>query len=88
MTTTPTTTATRRPRILEGEVVRRSGDKTVAVAVHSVKMHPVYHKRSRVTKVYLTHDPKNTAQVGDQVQIREYRPLSRHKRWILVTTAA
>lgn len=86
--TTPTTTAARRPRILEGEVVRRSGDKTIAVAVHTVKMHPMYHKRSRLTKVYLTHDPNNSAKVGDRVRIREHRPLSRHKRWLLITTPA
>ena len=78
---------TTRPRQLTGEVVRRSGDKTVAVAVKRAVSHPLYHKRSTVTTTYLAHDPKNESQVGQQVTIREHRPLSRHKRWLIVSSA-
>ncbi len=85
MTSTPATpNKPRTPRTLDGEVVRRSGDKTVAVAVHHVKMHPRYHKRSNVTQTYLAHDPNNSAEIGEKVQIREHRPISRRKRWIIV----
>lgn len=73
-----------KPRELSGLVVRRSGDKTIAVAIKTVKVHPRYHKRSSRTKVYLAHDPQNAAQVGQQVTIRESRPISRRKRWLLV----
>lgn len=86
MTNPSTTPATHTPRLLKGEVVRRSGDKTVAVMVRRVKMHPLYHKRSTVTNVYLAHDPHNQAQVGDKVLIREHRPLSARKRWLVVIT--
>ncbi|MEX1997219.1 MAG: 30S ribosomal protein S17 [Candidatus Andersenbacteria bacterium] len=72
-----------RARTMRGVVLRRSGDKTIAVAVHTVKVHPVYHKRSRATKIYLVHDPRNKAQVGENVTIRSCRPLSARKRWIL-----
>ncbi len=81
--TTPSPTG--RRRLLQGQVRRKSGDKTIAVAIQRVKVHPVYHKRSTVTRTFLVHDPKNEAQVGDMVTIQEHRPLSRHKRWILVT---
>lgn len=72
-----------RARTMSGVVVRRSGDKTVAVAVHTVKVHPMYHKRSRATKIYLVHDPRDEAQVGESVTIRQSRPLSARKRWVL-----
>jgi small subunit ribosomal protein S17 len=85
MTTSPTTRIS-KPRTLQGEVVRRSGDKTVAVAVKSTYVHPRYNKRSTVTKKYLVHDPKNVGEVGQKVTIQEYRPMSARKRWILLTT--
>lgn len=70
---------------MTGKVVRRSGDKTVAVLVSRVERHPVYEKRRTRNKTYLTHDPKNEAQVGDEVVIRETRPISARKRWIVVS---
>ena len=69
---------------IQGQVIRRSGDKTVAVAVSRVVKHPLYQKRQVRTKTYLVHDPNNTAQVGDAVTIRATRPLSAKKRWIIV----
>lgn len=87
--TSPTATAkVSKPRELTGSVVRRSGDKTVAVVVKTIKVHPRYHKRSSKTTTYLAHDPKNEAQVGQQVVIRESRPISRRKRWIVVPQTA
>jgi small subunit ribosomal protein S17 len=69
---------------MTGTVLRRSGDKTVAVVVTRVERHPVYEKRRTRKKTYLTHDPNNTAQVGDEVIIRATRPLSARKRWVIV----
>lgn len=71
-------------KILEGEVVSRSGDKTVAVAVARVEVHPIYRKRRTRTKKYLAHDEKNEAAVGQKVLIEECRPLSARKRWRVV----
>lgn len=68
-------------RKMTGTVVRRSGDKTVAVAVKRVTVHPLYQKRRTETAVYLAHDEKNEAGVGDEVVIAESRPLSARKRW-------
>lgn len=66
-----------------GQVVSRSGDKTVAVEVVRVMQHPAYAKTVRRTKKYLVHDPKNEAEVGQNVVIEESRPFSGRKRWIL-----
>jgi len=70
---------------MTGQVIRRSGDKTVAVQVARVEQHPRYKKRQIRNKTYLVHDPNNTCQVGDSVTIRETRPLSARKRWIVIT---
>ena len=73
-----------KARRVRGVVVRRSGDKTVSVAVTRVKRHPKYGKRLVSTKRYLVHDPDNVAKVGQKALIRESRPLSARKRWTLV----
>lgn len=71
-------------RTLTGVVLRRSGDKTVAVEVSRVEVHALYHKRRTVSKTYLAHDTKNVVKAGDKVVIRECRPLSARKRWEVV----
>jgi small subunit ribosomal protein S17 len=68
---------------MTGKVIRRSGDKTVAVLVTRVEQHPRYKKRQTRNKTYLAHDEQNTAKVGDVVTLRETRPLSARKRWII-----
>lgn len=72
-------------RRLRGIVVKRSGDKTVAVEVTRQTMHPLYRKSIRRTTRYLVHDADNQAQVGAAVEIVETRPLSARKRWRLMS---
>lgn len=74
-------------KLMRGQVIRRSGDKTVVVAVNRVEINKLYQKRRTRTKNYLTHDPNNAAEIGSQVTIREVRPLSARKRWIIVNSA-
>lgn len=71
-------------KILTGTVVKRSGDKTVAVEVRTMRQHPRYHKTVKRTKKYLVHDPKNSLTVGQTVRIRHVRPLSARKRWLVM----
>lgn len=66
-----------------GQIVSKSGLKTVVVEVHSYKEHPKYKKRYRVSKKFHAHDEENKAQVGETVTIYETRPLSKLKRWTL-----
>ncbi len=64
-----------------GQVLSDKGDKTIVVAVETVKAHPKYKKRYTVSRRYQVHDEKNQYKVGDQVSFIECRPLSKHKRW-------
>tara|TARA_Y100000768_G_scaffold117828_1_gene87028 strand:+ start:193 stop:420 length:228 start_codon:yes stop_codon:yes gene_type:complete len=71
-------------RILNGKVVKKSGDKTVSVLVTRQTTHPMYKKIMRVSKKYLAHDPENSFSVGDTVKIQETRPLSKSKSWEII----
>lgn len=66
---------------LVGVVTSDKMDKTVTVAVSTLKQHPLYKKTVKVTKKYKAHDEANECQLGDRVSIIESKPISRHKRW-------
>lgn len=70
---------------LIGVVTSDKMDKTIVVAVTNTKRHPVYGKVMRLTKKYKAHDESNEIRVGDRVKIIESRPISRHKRWDVVS---
>ena len=72
-------------KVREGIVVSDKMDKTVVVAEATMKLHKLYKKRLKVTKKYKAHDEKNDCNVGDKVKIMETRPLSKDKRWRVVT---
>jgi small subunit ribosomal protein S17 len=69
-----------------GLVVSDKMDKTVVVAVENRAPHPKYGKIIVRTKRYKAHDENNECRAGDRVRIRETRPLSRTKRWMVVET--
>ena len=58
-------------------------DKTVVVAVENRSPHPKYGKTIVKTQKFKAHDEENECLQGDRVKIRETRPLSRTKRWIV-----
>ena len=70
---------------LVGVVTSDKMDKTVIVEVTTTKRHRVYGKVMRVRKKYKAHDENNEAQIGDQVQIIESKPISRHKRFMVTS---
>lgn len=72
-------------RILQGTVVSDKTNKTVVVEVERRYTHPLYRKVVRRSKKYHAHDENNSAKIGDQVRIQETKPISKTKRWILVT---
>lgn len=72
-------------RIIQGVVVSDKMDKTVVVKVERRVRHPLYGKYVRQSKKYKAHDADNTCKVGDSVHIRECRPLSKEKNWMVVT---
>jgi small subunit ribosomal protein S17 len=75
-------------RILEGDVVSDKMDKTVTVLVERRFMHPVYKKYVKRTDKYAAHDENNAFAVGDRVQIEECRPISKRKKWQVITVPA
>lgn len=70
---------------LVGVVTSDKMDKTVTVAVTTSKRHPVYGKVMRRVKKYKAHDEANECRLGDRVQIIESKPISRHKRFTVVS---
>ncbi|WP_026782415.1 30S ribosomal protein S17 [Pleomorphomonas koreensis] len=75
-------------RILQGVVVSDKTDKTVVVKVERRFTHPVLKKTVRRTKNYQAHDEANQYKVGDVVSIEESRPISKTKRWVVLSTAS
>ena len=71
-------------RILNGKVVKKSGDKTVSVLVTRQTTHPIYKKIIRVSKKYLAHNSDNTIAVGENVKIQETKPFSKNKSWEII----
>lgn len=68
-----------------GVVVSDKMDKTVVVAIENRAPHPKYGKIVVKTKKYKAHDPENQAKTGDRVRIQETRPLSKTKRWKVIS---
>ena len=74
------------PRILTGVVTSNKADKTITVKVERKVKHPIYGKViKRATKVHV-HDENNIAAVGDIVSVKECRPISKLKTWVLIAT--
>ena len=72
-----------RRRTLVGRVTSSKMDKTVVVAVEVVHKHRLYGRPIRRTHKFKAHDATNQYHAGDMVEIRESRPLSREKRWVV-----
>ena len=75
-------------RILQGTVVSDANDQTVTVLVERRFTHPVLKKTIRKSKKYRAHDAGNASKIGDEVRIRECAPISKTKRWEVVTESA
>ena len=72
-------------RILQGVVISDACDKTVTVRVERRVQHPVYKKFMTRSKKYAAHDEANAYRAGDTVRIEESRPLSKRKRWVVLS---
>lgn len=70
---------------LKGIVVSDKMDKTIVVRVETLKTHPQYRRKYKSHKKYKAHDETNSYKTGDVVVIEETRPLSKDKRWRIVT---
>lgn len=68
---------------LTGVVSSAKADKTITVTVHSRETHPIYGKQYTVTRKYTAHDEMDEAGEGDKVVIKETRPISKTKKFVL-----
>jgi small subunit ribosomal protein S17 len=68
-----------------GVVISDKMDKTITVAVENFVRHSLYGKAVKRTKKFKAHDEKNECNIGDKVRIMETRPISKDKRWRLVS---
>jgi small subunit ribosomal protein S17 len=75
--------STGRKVLKTGVVVSDKMDKTIVVRVERQYKHPLYKKIVRRHKKFKAHDEKNECGIGDVVEIKESKPLSRDKRWVL-----
>jgi small subunit ribosomal protein S17 len=82
-------TPTEQPkgRTLKGTVVSDKMTKTVVVEVLRLKRNEKYKKYFKVSARYSAHDEQGQFHTGDVVTIRETRPLSKTKRWVVVGKA-
>ena len=71
-------------RLLQGVVVSDKSDKTIVVKVVRRVMHPLYRKFITRSGKFMAHDSTNVCKVGDNVTIRECRPLSKNKCWEVI----
>ena len=76
-----------KARILKGVVVSDKMQKTAVVEVLRLKKHPKYKKYFKVSKRFKAHNPEDQYHIGDKVLIKEARPMSKEKRWIVVGLA-
>ena len=73
-------------RTATGKVVSNKMEKSIVVLVERRVRHPLYGKIiKRSTKIH-AHDANNDCMPGDEVTIKEVRPISKTKSWALVST--
>jgi small subunit ribosomal protein S17 len=73
-------------RVLQGVVVSDVNHKTIVVRVEKSVKHPVYKKYITRSCKYAAHDPENRHKVGEIVSIIECPPISKMKRWHVLTS--
>lgn len=75
-------------RILQGVVTSDKNEQTITVLVERRFKHPLLQKTVRKSKKYRAHDSENKFKVGDTVRIEECAPISKTKRWTVLTDAS
>ena len=75
-------------RVMQGLVVSDKPDKTIIVQVERRVMHPLYKKYIKRSKKFAAHDPENRCKTGDRVRIRECAPISKSKRFEVLSEEA
>ena len=72
-------------KIMQGTVIADKSPKTRIVSVERTIAHSKYGRVTRMKSKFSVHDEKNESKTGDLVSIMESRPLSKTKRWVLMS---
>ena len=72
-------------RTQQGRVISDKMDKSIVVAIERMVKHPIYGKFIKSTTKLQAHDENNECGLGDTVEIRECKPLSKNKSWTLAS---
>ena len=76
---------TKQIRKIQGTVVSDAMQKTRVIEVAQIKLHPKYLKQYTIHRRFKAHDEKNEYKKGDVVTIEQTRPLSKEKRWTIIS---
>jgi small subunit ribosomal protein S17 len=76
--------AIKQSKTLKGVVVSDKMNKTVVVKVEEYKKHPRYNRFYRSSKKYKAHDEKEEFHIGDKVIIKEAKPISKDKHFVVI----
>ncbi len=79
-----TTEKSKVERTVIGKVSSNKMDKTITVLVERLVKHPMYGKYIKRSTKFHAHDADNICNIGDIVEIKQSRPLSKMKSWVLV----
>lgn len=75
-------------KVKTGRVISNKMNKTVVVQIERLIRHPRYNKVIKRKQKLYAHNEGKTLEVGDVVTVVETRPISKLKRWRVVSTAA
>lgn len=73
-----------RPKILSGIVVSNKMKDTIVVSVERFVKHPKYGKFINRRKKFKAHDAGNTRNIGEKVSIKETKPISKDKHFVVI----
>ena len=71
-------------KFVTGRVIQNTQNKTISVLVERKVKHPVLGKFISKSKKYQVHNDGGSFSIGDKVKIRECRPISKRKSWIVL----
>jgi small subunit ribosomal protein S17 len=74
----------KKTKTLLGRVVSNKMNKSATVVVERQVKHPVNGKYIKRTSKFHIHDENNECQIGQQVLIKQSKPISKTKSWLLV----
>ncbi len=77
-------TKTKKQKIFSGTVVSDKMKDTVVVLIERYEKHPKYEKFVKRRKKFKAHDVGNTKKIGEKVEIRETKPISKDKHFVVV----